>query len=326
VRDDSNEFGVIISFRRARPHSDSAGSSAQNAAANIAAAQITRRSLFTAAAGGGILFLAACTSGPATAKAAASPTPAVPSVSGLSPATGSLSGGTVVTITGKNLGKVGSVAFGTQPGTALKVVNDTTVTVTTPTSVDYAAASVAVQVLDSAQDAIGSPQQYAFVAVTEVDKQMLYAFTYWKNYNLAEWGVFTANDCGNFVNQTLVARGWVQNADWYSTYATKGGYSLSWVRGTPMFDYLSSRPDVVHYTVNQRQNVKVGDVVMFDWDPQNNNGVDHTMVVSQVDKAADGTIAIKCVGHTVDAQYRDLDTAITVEHPGATAHFFSITS
>ncbi|MFG6402654.1 MULTISPECIES: hypothetical protein [unclassified Microbacterium] len=46
---------------------------------------------------------------------------------------------------------------------------------------------------------------------------------------------------------------------------------------------------------------------MVDWDPQNNNGVDHTMIVSNV-----------------DAQYRDLDTAITVENPGGTAHVWSI--
>jgi Putative amidase domain/IPT/TIG domain len=323
VRDDSNEIGVIISFRRAlRPESPS--TAALTTAARLTAAQITRRSLFTAAAGGGILFLAACTSGPT--QPTTPPTPTVPSVTGVTPATGSLTGGTVVTITGKNLGKVAGVTFGTVPGTAVKVVNATTVTVVAPASVNYAAASVAVQALDSAQKPIGSPQQYAFAAITEVDKQMLYAFTYWQNYNLAEWGVFTANDCGNFVNQTLVARGWTQNPDWYSTYATNGGYTLSWVRGTPMFDYLSSRPDVTHYTVDQREKVKVGDVVMFDWDPQDNNGVDHTMVVSQVNKAADGTIGIKCVGHTVDAQFRDLDNAITVEHPGATAHFFVISS
>jgi hypothetical protein len=48
------------------------------------------------------------------------------------------------------------------------------------------------------------------------------------------------------------------------------------------------------------------------------------MIVSKVTPNLDGTIAIKMVGHTLDAQYRDLDTAITVEKPGGTAHFWSI--
>lgn len=232
----------------------------------------------------------------------------------------------MVTIKGTNLSKIKGVNFGTSPGTALTMVSDSELTITAPASIDYAAAAVPVQILDATGAATDVVQQFTYAAVTPVDKQMLYAFTYWQNYNTAAWGVFTDNDCGNFVNQTLVARGWVQSSAWYSDYATTGGYSLSWVRGTPMFDYLSAHPNVTHYTVDQRQQVKVGDVVMFDWDPQNNNGVDHTMVVSQVVPGADGHIAIKCVGHTIDAQYRDLDNAITVEHPGATAHFFCITA
>jgi hypothetical protein len=294
-------------------------------AAAGSASTLTRRGLLAAAGASGVLFLAACAQRntdaptPTTEK-----TPAAPAVSGITPATGSLSGGTTVTITGSNLGSVTGVMFGTVPGTAVNVVGDARVTVTAPASVDYAAASVPVQLVGAGGKAIDAGQQFAFAALTGVDKQMLYAFTYWQNYNLAEWGQFPGNDCGNFVNQTLIARGWQQSKDWYSTYATKGGYSLSWVRGTPMFDFLSAHPNVTHYTSDQRDAVKVGDVVMFDWDPKGGNGVDHTMVVSQVTKGADGHVSIKCVGHTVDAQYRDLDTAITVEHPGGTAHFFSI--
>ena len=292
-------------------------------------APIGRRTLLTAAAGGGVLFLAACSqSSPKAAEALpkSSPTPAVPAVTGVSPASGSLSGGTTVTIAGKNLRGASTIVFGSGEPLQLTAVSDTEATVTSPPSVDYAAVSVPLQLLGPAGQRIDTAQNYEFAAVTPVDKQMLYAFTYWKNYNTAEWGVFTGNDCGNFVNQTLVQRGWKQSRAWYSNYATTGAFSLSWVRGTPMFNYLSSRPDVTHYSVDQRDKVKVGDVVMFDWDPQKHDGVDHTMVVSRVDKNADGTIAIKLVGHTVDAQYRDLDTAITVEHPGGTAHFFSIAS
>lgn len=290
-------------------------------------AAIRRRTLLAGAAGGGVLFLAACsqqTQKPSVHKA--TPTPAVPAVTGVSPASGSLSGGTTVTVRGKNLRAASNVVFGAGAPLALTIVSDTEATVVTQGSVDYTAGSVPVQLIGTQGQRIDTGQQYEFSALTPVDKQMLYAFTYWKNYNTADWGVFAGNDCGNFVNQTLVQRGWKQSPAWYSNYATTGGFSLSWVRGTPMFNYLKSRPDVTHYSVDQRDKVKVGDVVMFDWDPKGNNGVDHTMVVSRVDKNADGTIAIKLVGHTVDAQYRDLDEAITVEHPGGTAHFFSIAS
>jgi hypothetical protein len=290
---------------------------------------IPRRALLAATAGGGVLLLAACSQSSSKAAGASptqAPTPAIPSVTSVSPASGSLSGGTAVTVSGKNLRAASTIVFGSGEPLALTAVSDTEATVTSPMSVDYAAVSVPLQLIGPRGQRIDTAQNYEFAAVTPVDKQMLYAFTYWKNYNTAEWGVFTGNDCGNFVNQTLVQRGWKQSRAWYSDYATTGGFSLSWVRGTPMFDYLSSRPDVTHYSVDQREKVKVGDVVMFDWDPKKRDGVDHTMVVSKVEKNVDGTIAIKLVGHTVDAQYRDLDTAITAEHPGGTAHFFSIAS
>ncbi len=287
---------------------------------------IARRTFFAAAASAGALVLAACTTGPGPRPSTPGPTPTRvrPAVTGLSPATGSLAGGTTVTIEGTGLGTLSGAAFGTEPGTAFTVVDDAHATVVAPASLNFVEGPVAVTLQDAAGATLTAPQQFSYAVVTAVDKQMQYAFTYWQNYNTAEWGVFTGDDCGNFVNQTLVARGWQMSNAWYNHYSTTGGYSLSWVRGTPMFDYLNAHPQVTHYAVDQRDNVKVGDVVMFDWDPQNGNGVDHTMVVSKVAKGADGHIAIACVGHTTDYQYRDLDNAITVEYPGATAHFFSI--
>ncbi|MFI5990283.1 IPT/TIG domain-containing protein [Streptomyces sp. NPDC051362] len=53
-------------------------------------------------------------------------------IDSISPATGGVAGGTVVTITGKNLDGVTSVTFNGVAGTALNVVSATKVTVTTP--------------------------------------------------------------------------------------------------------------------------------------------------------------------------------------------------
>jgi len=74
-------------------------------------------------------------------------------------------------------------------------------------------------------------------------------------------------------------------------------------------------------SLDQRDQVKVGDVAMFDWNQ--NNIPDHVMIVSQVTTEGDKTI-IKAVGHNKDFDYRDLDETITVEHPGGNAWFWSV--
>lgn len=244
-------------------------------------------------------------------------------VESLSPAVGPLAGGATVVITGSGFDEAEGVVFGTQPA-VFEVVSDTEIEATTPAAVDFVVGSVPVSVTLADGATTTSAMTYGYEIQTGVDAQMNYAFTYWQDYNLDEWGVFSDNDCGNFVNQAMLARGWTQDDEWYSDYATTGDYSYSWIRGNEMDDYYASRSDTTLLTLDQRDQVKVGDVAMFDWDPQDDNGVDHTMIVSKVTTEPDGTVSIKLVGHAVDAQYRDLDNAITVENPGGTAHFWSI--
>ncbi len=250
------------------------------------------------------------------------------SVSAVSPASGALAGGTAVTIAGagfEGASSVASVTFGTEAVASFEVVDDATITAVTPASFNFVVGAVPVTVTlaDGSQQA-SAANAYAYEILTPVDSQMSYAFAHWQDYNLEEWGEFPDNDCGNFVNQTMLQRGWEQNADWYSDYATTGDYSFSWIRGNPMDEYYNSRDDTTRYEFTDRSQLKIGDVVMLDWDPQNDNGVDHTQMISKVTHNADGTISIAMVGHTLDSTYRDLDTAVTVEKPGGTAHFYSI--
>jgi len=289
--------------------------------------------LLAAAAASTVLLLSGCAaaggdSGSADAAGSAeelASSEASGGVSTVDPAVGSLVGGETITLSGFGFEGVSDVAFATVPAPAFSVVDDGTLTVVAPSATDFMPAEVPIVVTlaDGSQvstDAAG----YSYEIQTPVDAQMNYAFTYWQDYNLDEWGVFSDNDCGNFVNQAMLARGWQQSEDWYSDYAATGDYSFSWIRGNEMDAYYASRPDTTRLSIDERDRVKIGDVVMFDWDPQNDNGVDHTMIVSKVTPNADGTIAIGMVGHTLDAQYRDLDNAITVEKPGGTAHFWSI--
>jgi hypothetical protein len=60
---------------------------------------------------------------------------APPTVTQVSPSTGSIKGATVVTLTGTNFTKVTGVAFGTGAGTGLKVISATSLQVTTPSHV-----------------------------------------------------------------------------------------------------------------------------------------------------------------------------------------------
>ena len=58
--------------------------------------------------------------------------PPVPTISGISPASGTSAGGDVVTITGAGFNGASSVVFGTTPATTFTVNSDTTITATTP--------------------------------------------------------------------------------------------------------------------------------------------------------------------------------------------------
>jgi hypothetical protein len=248
-------------------------------------------------------------------------------VAALEPAVGALAGGSTVTVTGSGFDgdtAVASVAFGTEPAQAVDVQSDGELTVVAPAAFDFVEGAVPVTITLEDGTVSEASADYTYEVQTPVDSQMAYAFRHWQDYNLAEWGVFEDNDCGNFVNQAMLQRGWEQSPEWYSDYATTGEYSFSWIRGNPMDDYYASRPDTTRYEFTDRSQLKIGDVVMLDWDPQNDNGVDHTQIISKVTRNADGTISIAMVGHTLDSTYRDLDNAVTVEKPGGTAHFYSI--
>jgi hypothetical protein len=294
----------------------------------------SRLTLVTGSIAVAALVLAGCAagasgSGSASGSGAASLAEAsAPSVevASLEPAVGELSGGTTVTVSGSGFDgdtAVASVAFGTEPAAAVSVESDGALTVVAPASFNFVEGAVPVTI--TLEDGtVSTPADYTYEVSTPVDAQMAYAFKHWQEYNLAEWGVFEDNDCGNFVNQVMLQRGWEQSPEWFSDYATTGEYSFSWIRGNPMDAYYASRPDTTRYEFTDRSQLKIGDVVMLDWDPQNDNGVDHTQIVSKVTTNADGTISIAMVGHTLDSTYRDLDNAVTVEKPGGTAHFYSI--
>lgn len=252
---------------------------------------------------------------------------AVPAVaiSAITSDVGSLTAGERVTLAGENLSKVTAVMFDNSKASDLVHVDENTITVTVPTIHDYVPSTVTVAVkTDCHTAAITPPLAYTYEAKTNVDRQMQYLFTYWDNYNSDQYGDLNdvGGDCANFVSQSLLARGWTMTDDWYS-YDSGTDWSAAWGY-VPAFDeWLRAHPEygATEHPLNDRSQVKIGDLVVFDWD--NDGSLDHIQVVSSVE-VVDGVTKIGMVGHNTDSDYRDLDQTITVDHPGATGYFWSI--
>ena len=190
----------------------------------------------------------------------------------------------------------------------------------TPASADFAGSTPLAQV----EEPIVGDATSAVASSPAVQAQLNYALAHWNNYNIADFGDLNSvgGDCQNFVSQTLLARGWTMDADWYS-YDGGEDWSAAWGY-VPAFDeYLRSHPErgATIATLDERDTVKIGDIVMFDW--EGNGALDHVQIVSSID-VVDGKIMIGMAGHNNDTDYRDLDATITVDHPGATAYFWRI--
>lgn len=301
--------------------------------------RVSRRLAAVALAASSALVVAGCSAqvAPTDSRPPAPPTstptevvesPQPSEVSAVSPASGSVTGGTTVTLTGTGLADVTDVTIGGVPATGVTVAGDGSVTVVAPAAPDYQPADAAIVVSRGSETVPQSaPLTYAYAVETGVDAQMQYALKHWKDYNSAEWGNLNpvGGDCANFVSQTLIQRGWTQNDTWFNknAAATIADWSPAWGYVPAMENWLAGDASLglTRLGLEQRDQVKVGDIGMFDWNL--NNIPDHVMLVSSV-QVVDGVTKIAFASHNLDGSYRDLDHAITVEHPGGTAWFWSI--
>jgi hypothetical protein len=247
-----------------------------------------------------------------------------PRLSALSSVSGSLVGGEPQVIAGRGLETIDEIRVGATIVTDL-VASDRSVTFVMPRAERFVAGAVPVQALAGGQIvAADSDLNYTYEVRTGVDRQMEYAFRYWSDYNLAEFGTFNpvGGDCVNFVSQTLLARGWEMTSSWHN-YNAGAQWTGPWIH-VPSFDtWLRNNPQygAVQLNFDQRDQVKIGDLVVFDWNV--NNSLDHIQVVSAIDEV-DGRLEIKMVGHNKDTDFRDLDDTVSVDHPGASGYFWSL--
>jgi hypothetical protein len=236
---------------------------------------------------------------------------------GVAPRTGGVSGGTTVTITGTGLGSVRKVRFGATAVTPSSRTA-TRLTVKAPQAKSFKPAGVPLTLVRAGGTAAAG--RYKYVVRSPLDKQLNYMLTYWKHYNPA-YEALDDNDCVDFTSQAMLLRGWKQQGTWtHAEHVLDSG--IAWRSSTAMRDFLESHPELATpLTDQQRAKVKLGDIVQFDWDRSGDR--DHTGVVTRIVHTASG-IKIYFAGHTNDSAYRSVDTAITKDHPGGVAYYWSV--
>ncbi|QEO13981.1 CHAP domain-containing protein [Agromyces intestinalis] len=206
---------------------------------------------------------------------------------------------------------VGAVAIGSAPGgtDASPAARDSL----TGSAAGADAAS------DGSSEAAGSEVLPAPVAA-----QLAYVEAHWQDTADDEFGYLDESDCVNFASQSLLARGWqVDDEWWHTTDGDPYASSDAWISSTAFRDYLVAHPErATALTDDQRDQVKVGDIVQFDWDDSGDR--DHTGIVTGVTTLADGTISIEYAGHTDATFDRTVDEAIHEIHPGGVAYYWSI--
>ncbi|MRX43098.1 amidase domain-containing protein [Agromyces kandeliae] len=260
-------------------------------------------------------------------------------------------GGTEVTVRGRNLDRVAQVSVA---GTPAEIVDADAVAITfavpevddsvrggvdvvlaeadgSVVDVEVPVASAPASVTTSVQ---GIVEASAPLAADEVDRaalsitytddpgieaQVSYVLAHWSDYNTAQYAVLSGVDCANFASQSLIARGWTMDAAWNYDRGT-GQMTSAWSSSTALRDYLRTRTDVAtELTDAERARVKVGDIAQFDWDGSGDR--DHTAVVTRVEHTDAGT-RVWVGGHTKDADYWDVDVALATG--GGSVSYFSL--
>jgi hypothetical protein len=232
------------------------------------------------------------------------PTPVVPypAAASLDHTIGRTANTRTLWLTGTNLQNVSSVLLDGVPTDKLTLVSPTRLGFAVGTAPDFQADTAAVSLVAASDGAVlPTALTFQWTVQNRVDRQMRYAFLNWNNYASARFGYLPGNDCANFTSQTLKARGWRPGSVWYNK--GQGDWTGTWVSSTAMSRWLGKRPDLAtHLLYRQRDDVRVGDIVQFNYE-----GVgtwwDHTAVVSKVVVLPNGHHDIYYVAHTNNTRY-----------------------
>jgi hypothetical protein len=234
------------------------------------------------------------------------------------PAVVSVRGGTAVTVHGSGLSHVTTVRVGAST-IPVSSTGAGRIVFTAPASTDFASGRVAAVLLAGSSDVATAMLSYG--PVDGVDRQLQYVLRYWHDYNPA-YEAIPGDDCVDFTSQSLLERGWRQQDTWTRAEEVVDS-GVAWRSSTAFMRFMADHPALgTELTDDQRSKVRPGDVVQFDWDGSGDR--DHTGVVTRV-TSVNGSPKVYFAGHTNDSDFRDVDDAITKDHPGGTAYYWSLT-
>lgn len=245
-----------------------------------------------------------------------------PTLTSLSVLAGKTAKARTVTITGSKLDRVRTLYFGGSEVTQLKHVGTKKLTVRVGTAPDFQPGQVHVKyAVSGSKTKLDSGLVFTFKSVSAVDRQLDYVFDNWNVSTDGRYFYVGINDCANFVSQSLEARGLTPNARWHSS-ATYADYTESWIRVGPLAKYLRAH-GAKKIADSKRSDVAIGDVVVFDWNPSDRDGSDHTGIVSKIKETKSGKVKIYYAAHTKNVRYRSVDHALHVldKEDDATAYY-----
>ncbi|MGG7508749.1 amidase domain-containing protein [Plantibacter sp. YIM 135249] len=157
-----------------------------------------------------------------------------------------------------------------------------------------------------------------------VQAQLDYVHAHWDDYNDEEYGKLPDSDCVNFASQSLIARGWQMDDDWWFDLDEDGDaeYGDPWVSSTLFGRYLDEHPArATEVAASDLTTLELGDIVQFDWDDSGDQ--DHTGIVTRI--LGDGADRqVYFAGHTLDTHFRSVDHAITKTYPGARVTYWHV--
>jgi hypothetical protein len=184
----------------------------------------------------------------------------------------------------------------------------------------------------STNDMYGKPDKTPIlVAQASLNRQAIIQYIYYyaltpnKQYRDYSQQGNRGGDCTNFVSQAMKAGGWPSEQGfyrdatnwWYDFSGIWPGESWTWINADYFFNFISKRPRVK--TIGRVADLVPGDVISVDLNPQNNDGIDHTMLVSK--KANDGTIYLAYhTSNTLDKTFYEFYN----QSPGAKFYAWSL--
>ena len=253
------------------------------------------------------------TSAASAAKPGAVPTPAptpapapiTPVVTGITKHLGNTASVRTAALTGTHLGHVARVLVGGVVAADLTLVGSKRVTFLIGTAPNFQATTVPISVVTDTGVTLPTTLSYSWKVRTKRDREMAYAGVNWNATKNARFGYLPGSDCTNFVSQLLLARGWLQSAQWWNTYSTTRTWSATWASVTAMSDWLGTRPDLAtHLLYRDRNQAVVGDIIQINWDGVGAGKLwEHSAVVSRVDIEPDGTHDIYYTAHSTNRLY-----------------------